>query len=204
MHELDLRARQSQPAGFLSDRGAGTQGRYRQDRPDGRGGLGVRGGTRRRGTGDRCRPRVGEPRRSGGSHSGATIADLLGAELSHYSDIHPHTSVNAVNLEVLAAEDYTSARRALSGKGWLAAVDGASGTTISCRPTVAAAFSTQLRGPFCPMFRIVIVAGASVDGSGRPGRHGVVASQRVSGSARPRLCGDHSSGGARHRGRGGS
>jgi MinD-like ATPase involved in chromosome partitioning or flagellar assembly len=58
-----------------------------------------------------------------GRQSAATIADVLANEaLSHYNDIRAHTSMNAVNLEVLAAAQYRADRRRISDEEWQHAI----------------------------------------------------------------------------------
>lgn len=59
-----------------------------------------------------------------GRSSPSSIADLLAdPQLSHYNDVRAHTSVNAANLEILPAQEYTTAQRGLSGEDMRTAVD---------------------------------------------------------------------------------
>jgi MinD-like ATPase involved in chromosome partitioning or flagellar assembly len=54
-----------------------------------------------------------------GRESPKTIAHLLESDaLSHYNDIRAHTSMNAVNLEVLSAAEYSAARRTIGPEEW--------------------------------------------------------------------------------------
>lgn len=58
-----------------------------------------------------------------GRQSAATIADLVANQaLSHFNDISTHTSTNAVNLEVLAAAQYSGTQPRLSAEDWQRAV----------------------------------------------------------------------------------
>ncbi|BBX75571.1 hypothetical protein MSHI_34770 [Mycobacterium shinjukuense] len=69
-------------------------------------------------------PSAGNLADRAGRSSPSSIADLLAdRRLSHYNDVRAHTSVNANNLEILPAAQYTAARRGLSGQDLRSAVD---------------------------------------------------------------------------------
>ena len=54
-----------------------------------------------------------------GRQSRGNVADLVAAKaLSHYNDVRAHTSVNAVNLEVLPAAEYSAPRRPMTPDDW--------------------------------------------------------------------------------------
>lgn len=101
-----------------------------------------------------------------GRQSGATIADLLANKaLSHYNDVRAHTSVNAVNLEVLSAPQYGAAPRTLSEEEWRRAV----AVVPRYYNLVLADCGADLFGPAAPgvlstASGLVIVSSASVDG----------------------------------------
>ncbi len=101
-----------------------------------------------------------------GQQPRATITDLLANHsLSSYNDVRPYTSRNAVDLEVLAAQRYGAAPRALSDDEWRRAIDGVErfynlvladcGTDLF-DPAAAAVLSATSG--------LVIVTSASVDG----------------------------------------
>nr|WP_246541177.1 MinD/ParA family protein [Mycobacterium spongiae] len=59
-----------------------------------------------------------------GRSSASSIADLLAdRHLTHYNDVRAHTSVNAANLEVLPAAEYSVAQRGLNGDDMRVAAD---------------------------------------------------------------------------------
>lgn len=102
-----------------------------------------------------------------GRQSSASIADLLANHrLAHYNDVRALTSINDVNLEVLAAPDYSEARRALNDQDWRAAVD-----TLSRFYNLVLAdcgsnfFASATTGVLSTVSGAVIVASASVDGA---------------------------------------
>jgi MinD-like ATPase involved in chromosome partitioning or flagellar assembly len=102
-----------------------------------------------------------------GRQSPATIADLLADQhLSHYNDIRAHTSANAVNLEVLAAADYSVAPRALNEADWHFAADAVSRfyniVLADCGPGL---FDPATRGVLATVSATVIVTSASIDGA---------------------------------------
>ena len=102
-----------------------------------------------------------------GRQSGATVADLLAdKDLRHYNDIRAHTSANAVNLEVLPAEDYSAARRAFSEADWRYAADAVSRfynlVLADCGPGL---FDPVTRGVLSTASAVVIVTNASIDGA---------------------------------------
>ncbi|WP_396877845.1 MinD/ParA family protein [Mycobacterium sp. SMC-2] len=98
-----------------------------------------------------------------GQRSASSVVDLLaGKGLSHYNDVRSLTSVNAVNLEVLAAADYSTVPRAFSAADWQQAAD-----------TVSRFYSVVLtdcgagltRGLLATASGAVIVTSASIDGA---------------------------------------
>ncbi|WP_133056444.1 MinD/ParA family ATP-binding protein, partial [Mycobacterium decipiens] len=102
-----------------------------------------------------------------GRQSAATIADVLAErELSHYNDIRAHTSVNAVNLEVLPAQEYSSARRAFSEADWHFLADPASRFYSLVLADCGAGFFDPLtRGVLSTASGVVVVASVSIDGA---------------------------------------
>jgi MinD-like ATPase involved in chromosome partitioning or flagellar assembly len=102
-----------------------------------------------------------------GHQSGATVADLLAdKDLTHYNDIRAHTSANAVNLEVLPAEDYSTARRAFSEADWHYAADAVSRFyNLVLADCGAGLFDPVTRGVLSTASAVVIVTSASIDGA---------------------------------------
>jgi MinD-like ATPase involved in chromosome partitioning or flagellar assembly len=102
-----------------------------------------------------------------GHQSGATIADLLAdKDLTHYNDIRAHTSANAVNLEVLPAEDYSTARRAFSEADWHYAAEAVSRFyNLVLADCGAGLFDPVTRGVLSTASAVVIVTSASIDGA---------------------------------------
>jgi MinD-like ATPase involved in chromosome partitioning or flagellar assembly len=102
-----------------------------------------------------------------GRQSAATIADLLAADgLAHYNDIRAYTSMNAVNLEVLPAEEYSKARRAFSEEDWKRTVDVVSRYyNLVLADCGAGLFDPVTRGVLSSVSGVVIVANASIDGA---------------------------------------
>lgn len=100
-----------------------------------------------------------------GHQSGATIADLLAdKDLTHYNDIRAHTSANAVNLEVLPGEDYSTARRAFSEADWHYASDAVSRFyNLVLADCGAGLFDPVTRGVLSTASAAVIVTSASID-----------------------------------------
>ncbi|CDO86021.1 hypothetical protein AWC29_28700 [Mycobacterium triplex] len=100
-----------------------------------------------------------------GRQSGATIADLLAdKDLTHYNDVRAHTSANAVNLEVLPAEDYSTARRAFSEADWHYASDAVSRFyNLVLADCGAGLFDPVTRGVLSTASAAVIVTSASID-----------------------------------------
>jgi MinD-like ATPase involved in chromosome partitioning or flagellar assembly len=101
-----------------------------------------------------------------GRRTAATIADLLANDaLGHYNDVRAHTSVNAVNLEVLSAAEYSAARLPISGEDWRRAV-----AIMPRYYNLALAdcgvdlFDPATRGVLSTASGLVIVSSASVDG----------------------------------------
>jgi MinD-like ATPase involved in chromosome partitioning or flagellar assembly len=102
-----------------------------------------------------------------GHRADATIADLLARKnISHYNDVRAHTAVTAVNLEVLAAAQYSSAPHVFSAADWQQATDAVS----RFYSVVLADFGTGLsapaaRGVLPTVSGAVIVTSASIDGA---------------------------------------
>lgn len=91
---------------------------------------------------------------------------LAEKELSHYNDIRAHTSVNAVNLEVLPAPEYSSAQRALSDADWHFIADPASRFYNLVLADCGAGFFDPLtRGVLSTVSGVVVVASVSIDGA---------------------------------------
>jgi MinD-like ATPase involved in chromosome partitioning or flagellar assembly len=100
-----------------------------------------------------------------GRQSAATVADLLANEaLSHYNDIRAHTSINAANLEVLSAAEYSTARRTLNEEEWrrtVAVVPRYYNLVLAdCGPDL---FGPATRGVLLAASGLVIVSSASID-----------------------------------------
>jgi MinD-like ATPase involved in chromosome partitioning or flagellar assembly len=102
-----------------------------------------------------------------GHQSGATIADLLAdRDLTYYNDIRAHTSANAVNLEVLRAEDFSTARRVFSEADWRYAADAVSRFyNLVLADCGASLFDPVTRGVLSTASAVVIVTSASIDGA---------------------------------------
>lgn len=102
-----------------------------------------------------------------GRQSDATIADLLtDHRVAHYNDVRAFTSINTVNLEVLAGQDYSQAKRALNDRDWYAAVETLSRfynlVVADCGNTL---FDSATTGVLSTVSGVVVVASASVDGA---------------------------------------
>jgi MinD-like ATPase involved in chromosome partitioning or flagellar assembly len=102
-----------------------------------------------------------------GRQSAATVADLLAdKDLTHYNDIRAHTSANAVNLEILPAEDYSTARRAFSAADWHYAAGAASKFyNLVLADCGAGLFDPVTVGVLSTSSAVVIVTNASIDGA---------------------------------------
>ncbi|MEE3063606.1 MAG: AAA family ATPase [Actinomycetota bacterium] len=100
-----------------------------------------------------------------GRQSDATIANLLAdKDLTHYNDIRAHTSANAVNLEVLPGEDYSTARRAFSEADWHYASEAVSKFyNLVLADCGAGLFDPVTRGVLSTASAAVIVTSASID-----------------------------------------
>lgn len=82
------------------------------------------------------------------------------------NDIRAHTSVNAVNLEVLPAPEYSSAQRALSDADWHFIADPASRFYNLVLADCGAGFFDPLtRGVLSTVSGVVVVASVSIDGA---------------------------------------
>jgi MinD-like ATPase involved in chromosome partitioning or flagellar assembly len=102
-----------------------------------------------------------------GRQTPATVADLVANRaLSHYNDIRAHTSMNGVNLEVLAAADYNGASESLTEEDWTRAV-----ATVPRYYNLVLAdcgadlFGPAARGVLATASGLVITSGASIDGA---------------------------------------
>lgn len=100
-----------------------------------------------------------------GRSSASSIADLLADEqLSHYNDVRAHTSVNAANLEILPAEEYSAARRGLSGEDMRDAADTVSRFyNLVLADCGAGLFDPVTRSVLATASALVIVTNVSVD-----------------------------------------
>ncbi len=97
----------------------------------------------------------------------ATIANLLvDDDLSAYNNVRAHTSTNAVNLEVLPAEEYSVARRGLSGEDWHFTSGAVSKFyNLVLADCGAGFFDPVTQGVLSTASAVIIVASASVDGA---------------------------------------
>jgi len=102
-----------------------------------------------------------------GHQSSATVADVLAdRDLTHYNDIRAHTGANAVNLEVLRAENYSTARRVFSEADWHYAADAVSRFyNLVLADCGASLFDPVTRGVLSTASAVVIVTSASIDGA---------------------------------------
>ncbi|MBS4728052.1 MinD/ParA family protein [Mycobacterium sp. SM1] len=102
-----------------------------------------------------------------GRQSAATIADLLAdKELSRYNDIRAHTNMNAANLEVLSAEDYSVAKRAFNDEDWQGATEVVSKFyNLVLADCGSSLFDPATRAVLSTVSSVVIVASASIDGA---------------------------------------
>jgi ESX secretion-associated protein EspI len=102
-----------------------------------------------------------------GRQSAATIAHLLAdKDLMAYNDVRAYTSANAVNLEMLPAEDYSAARRALSEADWHYAAEAVSRFyNLVLADCGAGLFDPVTRGVLSTASAVVIVTSASIDGA---------------------------------------
>lgn len=96
----------------------------------------------------------------------ATVADLVASRaLSHYNDVRAHTSMNADNLEVLSAANYTGPRPLLGEEEWkraLAMVPRYYNLVLA--DCGADLFGPAARGVLAAASGLVIVSSAAVDG----------------------------------------
>jgi MinD-like ATPase involved in chromosome partitioning or flagellar assembly len=101
-----------------------------------------------------------------GRQSEATIADLLAAKVvSRYPDIREYTSVNAAKLEVLPAQEYSAARRALSDADWYFTAGAVSKFyNVVLADCGISLFDPATSGVLSTVSGVVIVASASTDG----------------------------------------
>ena len=95
------------------------------------------------------------------------MADLLATkDVSHYNDVRAHTSANAVNLEVLAAAEYSTSPHTLSEADWQYAADALSRFYSVVLADFGAGLSDPAaRGVLSTVSGIVIVTSASIDGA---------------------------------------
>ncbi|WP_122526289.1 MinD/ParA family ATP-binding protein, partial [Mycobacterium attenuatum] len=110
-------------------------------------------------------PGCGNLAERAGRSSPSSIADLVtDPELSHYNDIRAHTSVNAANLEILPAQEYTTGRRGLSGEDMRAAVDKVSKFyNLVVADCGAGLFDPVTRSVLETSSAIVVVTNVSID-----------------------------------------
>ncbi|WP_176358365.1 MinD/ParA family ATP-binding protein, partial [Mycobacterium persicum] len=110
-------------------------------------------------------PGCGNLAERAGRSSPSSIADLLAdPQLSHYNDVRAHTSVNAANLEILPTQEYTTARRGLSGEDMRIAVDKVSKFyNLVIADCGAGLFDPVTRGVLETSSAIVIVTNVSID-----------------------------------------
>ncbi|WP_231965081.1 MinD/ParA family protein [Mycobacterium sp. E3339] len=98
-----------------------------------------------------------------GRRPASSVADLLARkDLSHYNDVRAHTGVNAVNLEVLAAQEYSSAPRPFSAADWQYASDAVS---RFYNVVLADCGAGLTRGVLATASGVVIVTTPSIDGA---------------------------------------
>ncbi|MGB9222415.1 AAA family ATPase, partial [Mycobacterium sp.] len=110
-------------------------------------------------------PGCGNLAERAGRSSSSSIASLLAdTNLSHYNDVRAHTSVNAANLEILPAAEYTAARRGLSGKDLRSAVNTVSKFyNLVLADCGAGLFDPVTLGVLETSSAIVIVTNVSID-----------------------------------------
>jgi MinD-like ATPase involved in chromosome partitioning or flagellar assembly len=102
-----------------------------------------------------------------GRQSAASISDLLSdKELTRYNDIRAYTSMNTANLEVLASQDYSTARRAFAAEDWESATNIVSRYyNLVLADCGAGLFHPATRSVLSTVAGLVIVASASLDGA---------------------------------------
>jgi MinD-like ATPase involved in chromosome partitioning or flagellar assembly len=102
-----------------------------------------------------------------GRESAASIADLLAdRNLSRYNDIRSYTSMNRSNLEVLASDEYSVARRPFGPEEWDAAANIVSRYyNLVLADCGAGLFHPAARAVLSTVSGLVIVASASIDGA---------------------------------------
>ena len=100
-----------------------------------------------------------------GRSSPGNIADLLSSkELANYNKVRAHTSLNAVNLEVLPSEDYSGKPRAFSKEAWRATTAAVSKFyNLVLADCGAGMLDPATRGVIETASAVVIVANTSVD-----------------------------------------
>lgn len=102
-----------------------------------------------------------------GRESAASIADLLAdRNLARYNDIRAYTSMNRSNLEVLASDEYSAARRPFGPDEWDAATNIVSRYyNLVLADGGAGLFNPAARSVLNSISGLVIVASASIDGA---------------------------------------
>ena len=102
-----------------------------------------------------------------GRQTPATIADVLAAtRLTTYNEMRSYTSMNASNLEVLSALEYSVARREFSDEEWRRLAGVVSHYyNIVLADCGAGLFGSAARAVLSTVSALVIVASASVDGA---------------------------------------
>ncbi len=102
-----------------------------------------------------------------GKQSAASVMDLLADKnLARYNDIRAYTSMNASNLEVLASQEYSVARRAFAAEDWEGATSVVSRYyNLVLADCGAGLFHPATRSVLSTVSGLVIVASASLDGA---------------------------------------
>lgn len=102
-----------------------------------------------------------------GRESASSIADLLAdRNLARYNDIRAYTSMNRSNLEVLASDEYSVARRPFGPEEWNAATKIVSRYyNLVLADCGAGLFHPAARSVLNTISGLVIVASASIDGA---------------------------------------
>ncbi|HTQ18744.1 MAG TPA: MinD/ParA family protein [Mycobacterium sp.] len=100
-----------------------------------------------------------------GRTSAGNIADLLSDnELSNYNKVRANTTVNAVNLEVLTAEDYSGRPRAFGTDAWHYTADSVSKFyNVVLADCGAGMLDPATRGVLATAAGVVIVTSVSID-----------------------------------------
>jgi MinD-like ATPase involved in chromosome partitioning or flagellar assembly len=110
-------------------------------------------------------PGCGNLAERAGHTATGTIAHLLSRRrVSHYNDVRAHTGVNAVNLEVLSAQDYASARHSFSQRDWRITTDAvAKFYNLVLADCGAGMLDPATSGVLATASAVVIVSSVSID-----------------------------------------